>query len=313
MRMHQAAFAKWIWGIGAVLIAGRMFAGAEIDLVDGERVAFLGGTLWERERLYGEVETALTAHFAGRDITFRNLGWDGDTVYGHARAGGRRGAVFGDVDEGFGNLKQHVNRVDPTVVFLAYGNVEAHDGDEAVGEFEKGLNHLIETLSAPKRRFILFTPLRVLGEGIPSRSRAAAQVDRLNLQLRNYRDAILRVAARRAIQHIDLFSTDSLLKAGLRINGLHLNQAGCAKLGEQLVQFECVRGTAKAPIPSERYQSIRSFVQRKNELFYNWWRPRNDAFVFGERKREQVPVQQELPQFPSHIEDTEAFIRKLAY
>ena len=67
------------------------------SLEDGDRVVFLGNTFFERALDYGHLETMLTLHWPDRNVTFRNLGWDGDTVYGHSRAGGRRRAVFGDV------------------------------------------------------------------------------------------------------------------------------------------------------------------------------------------------------------------------
>ena len=59
-------------------------------------------------------------------------------------------------------------------------------------------------------------------------------------------------------------------------------------------------------------KELQTLVQRKNELFYNWWRPRNDAFVFGERKSEQVPVQLELPQYPDLIANLELSIQEIS-
>ena len=58
-----------------------------LKLDDGDRVVFLGNTLIEREQRYGWWELALTARFPGKKVTFRNLGWSGDTVFGEARAG----------------------------------------------------------------------------------------------------------------------------------------------------------------------------------------------------------------------------------
>src|SRR5437868_759750 len=52
---------------------------------DGDRVVWLGGTLVEREQRYGYWETALLAANADKNITLRNLGWSGDTVFGEAR------------------------------------------------------------------------------------------------------------------------------------------------------------------------------------------------------------------------------------
>ena len=311
MKRQPVWFVKMVFLTGLILSAPRMDAGAGIELVDGDRVAFLGGTLFDRGRLYGEIETALLSHFRGRNLTVRNLGWDGDTVFGHARAGGRRGAIFGDSAEGFENLREHVKRVNPTIVFLAYGGAEAHSGSEGLVDFEAGLNRLLDALAAPHRRFVLLTPLRVLGEGIPLRARTAARVDQLNLNLKAYRDGIARVASRRGLKVVDLFSAAPLLRAKTRIRGLHLSAAGYGVLGKYLVRDECVRPPQVEGLTAGQLEILRQRVIRKNELFHNWWRPRNDAFVFGERKSEQVPVQLELPQFEGLIAGFEASIREL--
>ena len=64
------------------------------ELRDGDRVVFLGDTLVEREQSYGWIELMLTARAADRTVTFRNLGWSGDTPTGTSRTGG--GAVPSD-------------------------------------------------------------------------------------------------------------------------------------------------------------------------------------------------------------------------
>src|SRR5581483_6140445 len=86
---------------------------ADEPLRDGDRVVLLGSTVIEREQRYGYWETALTSRLPERNIVFRNLGWSGDTVFGHARAG------FGSVPDGFRNLKEHVTAVNPTLIVVA--------------------------------------------------------------------------------------------------------------------------------------------------------------------------------------------------
>src|SRR4051812_22703494 len=60
-------------------------AAEKFELRQGDRVVLLGGTLIEREQRYGYWEAALTARYPDRDITFRNLGWSGDTVFAESR------------------------------------------------------------------------------------------------------------------------------------------------------------------------------------------------------------------------------------
>src|SRR5262245_32802563 len=80
------------------------------ELKDGDRVVLVGNTLIEREQKYGYWEAALTSACPDRNITFRNLGWSGDTVWGEARAG------FGTQADGFKRLVDHTLALKPTVI-----------------------------------------------------------------------------------------------------------------------------------------------------------------------------------------------------
>src|SRR5262245_307213 len=81
----------------------------------GDRVGFLGDRLVEGEQDQGWLEVMLTSRFADRAITFRNLGWSGDTPAGESRFGlsllqaGREPA-----DEGWKQLLQQITEAKPT-------------------------------------------------------------------------------------------------------------------------------------------------------------------------------------------------------
>ena len=60
-------------------------AAEPLPLRDGDRVVCVGSTLIEREQKYGYWETVLTLREPQKNITFRNLGWSGDTVWGESR------------------------------------------------------------------------------------------------------------------------------------------------------------------------------------------------------------------------------------
>ncbi len=77
--------------VGLLCLAAPRIGPAEehrsIELKDGDRVVFLGDTFIERGQRYGYLETFLTLLNPEKDVTFRNLGWSGDTVGGVSRAG----------------------------------------------------------------------------------------------------------------------------------------------------------------------------------------------------------------------------------
>src|SRR5580692_5706970 len=110
----------------ALLLVGfatsSLTAAEPFTLKDGDRVVFVGNTLIEREQRYGYWETAFTSRYPDKNVTFRNLGWSGDTVFGDARAG------FGKQIDGFKHLKEHVLSLNPTVIIVGYGGNEAFDG-----------------------------------------------------------------------------------------------------------------------------------------------------------------------------------------
>ena len=104
-------------------LAVRLVAAEPLELVDGDRVVLLGSTVIEREQSSGYWETMMTTRFPRCNVVFRNLGWSGDTVFGEARAG------FGVAADGFRELKEHVEALKPTVIFVSYGANESFAGE----------------------------------------------------------------------------------------------------------------------------------------------------------------------------------------
>lgn len=128
----------------------------KFELKDGDRVVFLGNTLIERAQKYGYWETMLTARYPNRKIIFRNLGWDGDTVWAESRG------IFDTPEKGYERMLAHVGRIKPTVIFLGYGNNEAFAGKKGLPRFVKQYNKLLDDLtrvSAKGARFVLVLPV----------------------------------------------------------------------------------------------------------------------------------------------------------
>ena len=85
--MKHMNFLKSAVLIVSAILQSQVFAVAEpLDLKQGDRVAFIGDALIERDIQYNYLETLLSVRFHGRGVVFRNLGWSGDTVWGESRA-----------------------------------------------------------------------------------------------------------------------------------------------------------------------------------------------------------------------------------
>jgi len=123
---------------------------------DGDRILFLGDTFFEREGDYGLIEARLTAMFADRTLTFRNLSWAADTPLGRSRAS----FDWDKPDsEWLKRVKEQVALVKPTVAFLSYGMTASFAGEAGLPGFKADLGKLmdaIDEVSEQKVRFALF-------------------------------------------------------------------------------------------------------------------------------------------------------------
>jgi hypothetical protein len=166
----------------------------DLELRDRDRVVFVGDGFFERELPHSYLETMLTIRWPDRNITFRNLGWNGDTVFGEARGG------FGSPADGFRRLVDDVVALKPTVIFVAYGMTESFEGDAGLLKFERGMRTLLDKFAETKARLVLLSPIRHENLGPPLPSPANH-----NLSLERYCEAIEKIAAERRALFVNLF------------------------------------------------------------------------------------------------------------
>ena len=108
--------------------------GQDFAFHENDRVCIIGDTLADQLRVNGYVETLLTIRRPDLKLTFRNLGWSGDTLTRQPRP------------LNFGSLDEHLTRQKADVVLLCFGMSEsltAPDGHEA---FQKSLTRFVEHL-----------------------------------------------------------------------------------------------------------------------------------------------------------------------
>ena len=111
---------KYLIVMVLLLVANAQGAPPKFELVDGDRVVFIGNTFVERDIQHNYLEAALTISFRDRNVTFRNMGWSGDTVFVPARAGS-------GPNKGIDLLVEYVKDLRPTVLFIAYGMNESFE------------------------------------------------------------------------------------------------------------------------------------------------------------------------------------------
>lgn len=215
---------------GCFLLGASSVASAEVKPLEfkpGDRVAWVGGAFVERDQTYGYLETLLTTAMPEKNLTFRNLGWSGDTVEGHARA------VFGTPSDGFQRLLKDVKEAKPTLILVCYGANEAHAGERGLAAFETNYKKLLDQLvQTTEARLALVTPHRqeFVSPDLPDPTV-------YNSKLPAYVASIKNIAAEKNCALVDLSelvsgSTSQAPSHGesLTDNGIHFTQQGYWKV-----------------------------------------------------------------------------------
>jgi len=185
------------------------------ELKSGDRVVFLGNSLFEDDMQFGYLELALTTRWPERNVTYRNLGWSGDNVFGDARS------YVTTPPSPYELLIQQLTNAKPTVVFVAYGGIEAQEGEAELPHFKQGLNQLLDKIDQLGAKAILVSPIPVLLA--PSDKTA-----QWNTKLETFASAIAQTATERKTRYIDVFRPIQEISKQTVIteDGVHLNETG---------------------------------------------------------------------------------------
>jgi len=272
---------------------------------DGDRVVFIGDTLIEREAAYGYVEERLVTQFPERHFIFRNLGWSADTPAGESRAS----FDFDKPGKGFEKIKEELTALQPTVMIVGYGMANSFAGPSGLSAFTNGLNHLLDTATTVctnhSVRFILLSPIRHedLGPPLPNPGEH-------NRDLALYVKDIENIAHDRRCEFISLFNLEG---KGRRLteNGIHLSSWGYIHAAEAIAKGLGWPEKSRARITGAQAEALREAIRKKNDLYFDRWRPQNETYLFGFRKHEQGQNAKEIPMFDPLIAEQEKKIDEL--
>ena len=278
----------------------------KFELVEGDRVVFIGNTFVERDIQYNYLEAHLTAMYPDRKITFRNMGWSGDTVFVPARAGS-------GPNKGIDLLVEYVKDLKPTVLFVAYGMNESFEGEAGLSRFVDGYDKLLDALAVTKAKVVLVSP--IAHEKLPSPLPDPAEH---NKQLKLYTEAIREIAEKRDAWFVNLFGPFLNWKGPrLTDNGIHLNSKGYEMASRHTLLQLQPKGMViwdvddKGRFLDRDMEKLRQVIGQKNVFFFDRYRPQNDMYIFHGRKHEQGQNAKEVPQFDKFIEEKDAEIAEL--
>lgn len=259
-------------------------------------VGFIGGSDVAAAQFTGHLETLLAVKFPG--TRFRNFGWEGDTVFAQPR------------EVGFPSLTNYVKRADVTVLFLEFGRAEALNARKTVPEFLGACEKLLNQFSQDSVRIVLVTPppFEDAGEPLPDLSGR-------NKELAGYANAVRTLGQRRGLRVVELFSEFGGAHASPRLtdNGLQFTPRGHAlratSFARQLGfgELAAAAGTIdeQGAWSNARFEELRRLVVEKNQLWFNYWRPQNWAFLGGDRTTQPSSRDHRDPKvrwFPAEME-----------
>ena len=251
-----------------------------LEVVSGERIALVGNSLAERFNLFGTFETQLHLRHADKKLVVRNFARPADEV-----ANRQRPSDYTKIDD-------PLRSFNPDTFLCFFGFNESYKGLAGVADYERAYEAFLDETakkyarddagSAP--RFVLISPVAFEKTGDPLLPDAGER----NAALKPYVEATRRVAEKRNLAFVDLFSTtrdamDGRTNARLTINGCHLNEAGDRVVG-RLLDEALFGARANSPADDARLAKLRAAVNDKSWVHLQDYRMINGWYVYGGRR-----------------------------
>jgi lysophospholipase L1-like esterase len=259
----------------------------------GDRVVLVGSGWVERMHHHPWLETMLTLQVRG--VTFRNIGWSGDTVYGDARA------VFGARSDGYQRLKRDLDFAAPKLAILCYGENEAFGSAEEREQFSAGYRALIQDVLSRDCRIVLVIPRsrEKAGPGFPDPSRFNRKLSSIAATIR-----ALAQEFRCGLVDLENFAPNQRFTT----DGVAWNDDGYRQSAVEMMKqlgFPQPAFQRWADADPSRVQELNRLIQAKNEWFFHRYRPQNETYLFLFRKHEQGNNAIEVEQMELHVSQSE--------
>jgi hypothetical protein len=276
-------------------------------LVKGDVVVFAGGTNTVRAGKAGYLEALLTRRFADMNPRFRDLSWEGDTVFQQSTVSDRWR------EEAFGGWPDQLERVEATVVIAQFGKTEALGGKPGLARFVAAYDRLIDSFMKRTPRVVLVspTPFEKPAPLLPDLSKR-------NADLKLYVEAIGKIAQQRGLEFVDVFTpfTRSKNESTLTSNGMHVIPEAQAVVASAVARGLGDTVTELGTSP----ETLRGAIVTKNTLWFEYWRPANwkclfgddSNRVFGRAAGDHPAFLEEWASYPALVAEAEKRIRKLA-
>lgn len=296
------------WALVIVLVIGSILRSHGADQIaergkiafkQADVVVFCGGEDMVALQENPYLEMLLTLNFPEKRVHFRNLGWEGDTVYEQRR------------DLNFGSWSDQLQRARASFLFIQFGQSESLQGGPMLPQFFQAYEKLFNEFAGQTERIVLLSPTP-FERSQPLLPDLALRNDDLQV----YVEAIRKLAQKCGFLFVDLFTPlrkSSLHEVRLTRDGLHLNFSGhwlaaqetIKQLGlkepESRISLDPATGLLSPPL----FEELRQTMLQKNRFWFDYWRPMNWAFLHGDRIEQPSSRDHRNPKirwFPAEME-----------
>lgn len=292
MNHHACPFALVALFFGAIAAA----SASERLLKSNDVVAFVGGEDVVAMQQFGYLEAILAREIAAKNLRFRNLGWEGDTVFEQRR------------ELNFPSWEQTLSKIGATVIVAQFGQAESLHGRDALPQFREAAEKLLTRLAGTNHLVIVLAP--TLFDKPPG---ALPDLTMNNPTLALYSDELQRLCQVNGWQFFDPWKSSFLPKKSLTRDGLHLNAEGHARVALNFAaHFSELRPTPRftrdpktGALSHPATEQLRQAIIAKNLLWFDYWRPQNWAFLAGDRTEQPSSRDHRNPKvrwFPNELE-----------
>ncbi|MGB0582020.1 MAG: PVC-type heme-binding CxxCH protein [Limisphaerales bacterium] len=243
-----------------------------LKLKQGDKICFVGNTLFDRASDMGHFETLLQQAHPNLKLKVRNLAWSADEIFLQPRP------------DNFGTMDQHLTVQKADVIFAAFGYNESFAGKEGLADFSDRLEKFVGAMKSSAYngktgpRIVLVSP--VANENV----QGVKAADLNNANIAAYTKAMSAVARKTKVSFVNVFNATRKAMADprtdLTFNGAHMLENGYAVFGKAL--FKGAFGNQKLPPLDEK---IRAEVVEKNGQWFYRYRPLNTFYYTGGRNK----------------------------
>ncbi len=246
---------------------------AQVPLEDGDVVCVIGNGLAGRMQHDGWTETLIQSASGGKKLSFRNLGFTGDSVTKRPRS------------KGVPSPEEYLKLCKADVIFVMFGYNESFGGDIGLAKFADDLGKMlnkyrgIQFNGESPPRIVLFSP--IAHEDLKSDHLPNGEGNNGALAL--YSLVIQQVAGEKGVAFVDLFGPSRALYENtptpLTLNGVHLNSEGNKRIGEVIASAV----TGKTVAANTSHERLRKAVLDKNWHWHNRYRAVDGNDIWGSR------------------------------